>query len=119
MGYLKKIRKHLKRISCEGKREKADPRLIEELLRFLGNFWQLLLEDAVEYLETTTSGKFIEYAKFQPVFVEESVKVLSGLFQHAALSKENRERCLDILDIYAEAGWPDALELLSAMERPD
>ena len=64
MGYLKKIRKHLKRISCEGKREKADPRLIEELLRFLGNFWHLLLEDAVEYLETTTSGNLSNMLNF-------------------------------------------------------
>ena len=88
-------------------------------MKFLSDFWHLLPEDTIKYLEIATNEKKIDYSRYQAVFAEESIKILASLFQHTSLSNENRERCLDILDTYAVAGWPDALKLLSAMERPD
>ena len=117
--FVSKINKHLDRIALEVDREPWDPRLLEELVRFLTNFWYLLPEKTIDYLEKMTNEKIREYAAHQPVFAENSVKILTGLFQHTLLSKENRERCLNILDTYAMAGWSAALQLLGAMERPD
>ena len=117
--FVRKIGRHLKRIAQEANRREWNPRLIEELLKFLSDFWHLLPEDTIKYLEIATNEKKIDYSRYQAVFAEESIKILASLFQHTSLSNENRERCLDILDTYAVAGWPDALKLLSAMERPD
>lgn len=58
------------------------------------------------------------YAAGQPVLAEETLKVLSGLL-HQPLPEKEAQRCLEILDTYAMAGWPDALGLLSAMEKRD
>ena len=58
------------------------------------------------------------YVPVQPVLAEETLKVLSGLL-HQSLPEKEAQRCLDVLDTYAMAGWPDALGLLSAMEKRD
>ncbi|MBI5696959.1 MAG: hypothetical protein HZC29_00305 [Thaumarchaeota archaeon] len=50
---------------------------------------------------------------------DETVKILTGVFQQSILTVENRNRCLAILDKFAMAGWDKALDLLSSMERPD
>ena len=117
--FVNKIVKHLDRISSEVERRPWDPRLIEGLVRFLEKFWNIIPEKTVDYLEKITDEKIEGYSAYQPVFADESVKILTGLFQYPALSKENRKRCLNILDKYAMAGWDQALELLSSMERPD
>ena len=117
--FIKKISKHLDRIVSEVDRESWDPRLIEELIRFLEKFWNLLPEKTIDYLKKLINDRIKDYTAFQPVIARESVKILNGLFQHPSLSKKNRKRCLNILDTYAMAGWNEALELLSAMERPD
>ena len=117
--FVKKIEKHLERISSEVDRRPWDPRLIEHLIRFLEKFWHILPDKTIDYLEKIIGEKIEEYSAYQPVFAGESVTILTGLFQHHSLSQENRKRCLNILDKYVMAGWPEALELLSAMERPD
>ena len=114
--YVIKIQRHLDKIASEVDRQSRDERLIEELVRFLEKFWDVLPEKTIDYLEKITDEK---YSAYQAVLAEESVKILTGLFQHPLLSEENRKRCLDILDKYAMAGWKEALQLLSAMERPD
>ena len=111
-----KIERHLDRIAAEARREPYDPRLLEELVRFLEKFWTKMPGKSIECLEKITRLK--EYAAGQPVLAEESLKILSGLL-YRPLSGEETRRCLDILDVYAMAGWPDALGLLSAMERRD
>lgn len=117
--FVEKIIKHLDRISSEVERRPWDPRLIEELVRFLDKFWNIIPEKTVDYLEKITDEKIEGYSAYQPVFADESVKILTGLFQYPLLSKDDRKRCLNILDKYAMAGWDRALELLSSMERPD
>lgn len=118
--FIKKIEKHLDRISSEVDRRPLAPKLLEDLVEFLEQFWCLLPEKTIEYLEKIIIDKKIEeYSAYQPVLAKKSVKILNGLFQYHFLSLDNRKRCLNILDKYAMAGWPDALKLLSAMERPD
>ena len=117
--YVKKIKRHLDRIASEMDRPSWDARLIEVLVRFLEKFWDVLPEKTIDYLEKITDERIENYSVYQPVLAEESVRILAGLFQYPALSEENKKRCLNILDKYAMAGWPEALQLLSAMERPD
>ena len=117
--YVKKIERHLGRIASEVDRQPWDARLIEELVRFLEKFWDILPEKTIDYLKKITDGGIGNYSAYQPIFAKGSVKILTNLFQHPSLSEENRKRCLDILDKYAMAGWEEALQLLSAMERSD
>ena len=117
--YVNKIERHLDRIASEVDRQSWDPRLIEVLVRFLEKFWDILPEKTIDYLEKITGEKIERYSAYQAVLAEESVKILTGLFQHPLLYEKNRKRCLNILDKYAMAGWEEALQLLSAMERPD
>ena len=117
--YVNKIERHLDRIASEVDRQSWDPRLIEVLVRFLEKFWDVLPEKTIDYLEKITDGEIEKYSAYQSVLVEESIKILTGLFQYQLLSEANRKRCLNILDKYAMAGWKEALQLLSAMERRD
>lgn len=117
--FVKKIGRHLDRIASEVDRDSWCPRIIENLVRFLIDFWHLLPEKTIDYLEKMTDQKVKEYSASQPVFAENSVTIIAGLLQHTPLSEENRRRCLDVLDIYAMAGWYEALQLLGAMEHHD
>ena len=116
---IRKIERHMDRIVSEVEKQPMDPRLIEHLVDFLKEFWHLLPEKTIDYLEKIITEKVRLYSVSQPVFASASVKILTGIFQQPSLSKRNQERCLDILDKYSAIGWPDALQLLSAMERPD
>ena len=111
---LPKIDRHLDRIVAEIECEPCDPRLLEHLARFLGKKWEQIPK-SLEYLEKIASMKW--YSLGQPVLAEETLKVLAGL--HQPLPEKESQKCLDVLDAYAMAGWPGALELLSAMEKRD
>ena len=115
-GLLPKIERHLDRIASEIGRSPCDPRLLEELAKFLAKKWEQMPGKSLEYLEKIAGMG--EYAQVQPVLAEETLKVLSGLL-HQPLPEKEAQRCLDVLDTYAMAGWPDALGLLSAMEKRD
>lgn len=114
---LSKIEKHLDKIITEMERKPWDPRIIEELVRFLEKFWEHFPIKSIDYLEKIAKDE--NYSAFQPVFARGTVKILTGVFQQASLSTENRNRCLNILDTFAMAGWEEALNLLSSMERSD
>ena len=115
-GLLPKIERHLDRIASETERRPCDPRLLEELAKFLAKKWEQMPSKSLEYLEKIAGME--GYAAGQPVLAEETLKVLSGLL-HQPLPEKEEQRCLDVLDTYAMAGWPDALGLLSAMEKRD
>ena len=115
-GLLPKIERHLDRIASETGRSPCDPRLLEELAKFLAKKWEQMPGKSPEYLEKIAGMGW--YAAGQPVLAEETLKVLSGLL-HQPLPEKQAQRCLDVLDTYAMAGWPDALGLLSAMEKRD
>ncbi len=115
-GLLGKIAPHLDRIASETGRERWDPRLFEELVRFLEQFWQEMPAKSIEYLEKIAGVR--EYVAGQPALADGSVNVLSGLLNSPRADGET-QRCLDILDTYVMAGWPNALELVTAMEKRD
>lgn len=115
-GLLPQIERHLDRIASETGRSPCDPRLLEELAKFLAKKWEQMPGKSLEYLEKIAGMG--GYAAGQPVLAEETLKVLSGLLRQPLPEKE-AQRCLDVLDTYAMAGWPDALGLLSAMEKRD
>ena len=115
-GLLPKIERHLDRIASETERKPCDPRLLEHLVRFLGKKWEQVPSKSLEYLEKIAGME--GYSPGQPVLAEETLKILSGLL-HQPLPEKESQRCLDVLDTYAMAGWPRALELLSAMEKRD
>ena len=115
-GLLPKIERHLDRIASETDRRPCDPQLLEHLARFLGKKWEQMPSKSIEYLEKIAG--IDGYSSGQPVLAEETLKVLAGLL-HQPLPEKESQRCLDVLDTYAMAGWPDALELLSAMEKRD
>lgn len=114
---INKIMTHLDKIANEVERKPWHPKIIETLTQFLEEYWEYMPEKTLDYLEKISSVK--EYSPFQPVFARGTITVLNGIFQLPSLSKTNRNRSLAILDIFAMAGWPEALELLSVMERPD
>ncbi len=118
-AFIKKIDLHLEKIANEVDRRPWDPRIIEELVRFLEKHWNSLPEKTIDYLEKIVRPDILEYSAFQPVFADETVKILTGVFQRSTLTVENRNRCLAILDKFAIAGWDKALDLLNVMERPD
>ncbi len=60
-----------------------------------------------------------KYLEFQSWVASGTITILNGLFREGNLSIENKQHCLDVLDKFAMAGWPEALNLLSVMERPD
>ena len=113
---LDKTASHLDRIASETGREEWDPRIFEELVRFLEKFWQEMPAKSIEYLEKIAGVK--KYVASQPALAEGSVGILSGLLNSPRADGET-QRCLDILDTYVMAGWPQALELVTAMEKRD
>ena len=115
-GLPDKIAPHLDRIASETEREPCDPRLLEHLVGFLAKKWERMPRKSLEFLEKIT--RLSGYAPIQPVFAEGSVKILAGLLQQP-LPEEEARKCLDVLDTYAGAGWPKALDLLAAMEKRD
>lgn len=114
---INKIKPHLDKIAMEVERTPWHPRMIEELIRFLEEHWNYMPGKTLDYLEKIS--KVENYSPYQPVFARGTIKILNGIFQLPLLNKEDRNRCLAILDIFAMAGWPEALNLLSIMERPD
>ncbi|MHB8546549.1 MAG: NACHT domain-containing protein [Nitrosotalea sp.] len=114
---INKIKIHLDKIANEIDRKPWHPKIIETLTHFLEEYWNYMPEKTLDYLEKISSVK--EYSPFQPIFAHGTINVLNGIFQLPLLSKNDRNRSLAILDIFAMAGWPEALTLLSVMERPD
>ena len=117
--FVNKIGTHLDKIASEVDKRPWDPRLIEELIRFLEKFWQLLPDKTLDYLDKIVDEKIEGYSTFQPVFARGTIKILTGMFHDLSLSQISKNRCLSILDKFTMAGWEEALSLLSAMERPD
>lgn len=112
-----KIEPLLEKIANEVVREKWEPKMIETLVGFLKKFWKIIPKQTIGYLERIFKAK--EFSVFQPIFVRESISILTGIFQDKLLSMDDRRKCLDILDSFAEAGWDEAVRLLNMIERQD
>ena len=117
--FINKIIRNLDLIILEVDKTSMHARVLETLSRFLKKFWSYLPIKTITYLEKITCKDISNYSLYQGVYADNSIRILSELLQDADLSSTNIHRCLDILDKFAMAGWPDALKLLSEMERPD
>ena len=117
--FIKKISRHLDKIVAKVDKTPWNLKIIEELVGFLSDYWQELPQKSIEYLEKLTGDKLKEHTSTQAQIADKTIVILNGLFRHYTLDKEDKKRCLDILDNYVIAGWSEALELLSKMERTD
>ena len=117
--FINKIIRNLDLIILEVDKTPIHARVLETLSRFLKKFWSYFPIKTITYLEKITRKDISNYSLYQGVYADNSIHILSELLQDANLSSDDIHRCLDILDKFAMAGWPDALKLLSEMERPD
>ena len=115
---IPKIISHLDKIAFEIEREQWDLRIVEELVQFLEKHWQIIPDKSLEYMERISQDEK-KYLTFQPILAKGTIVILNGLFREPRLSSDKREKCLNILDKFSMVGWPEALNLLAVMERPD
>ena len=112
---IEKIGPHLDKIALEIGAVPYNPEIIETLIGFLKDYWHLLPGRALDLLEGISR---MQYASYEPVFMDGTVAALNGLFRTLPDEKD-QNRCLAVLDSYVKAGWPDAMNLLRKMGRPD
>ena len=115
---IKKIGSHLDKIAKEIEREKYNLRMIEILVRFLEKNWKYLPEKSVKYMQIISEDDK-KYLQYRSQIADGIIVILNGLFREDTLNDENKQHCLDILDKFAMAGWPEAIELFDSMERSD
>lgn len=115
---ITKISPHLDKIAFEIERDDWDLRIIEELFKFLERYWKHVPEKTINFLEKVT-GAEKKYLTFQPQISRDAIIVLNGVFREPSLPSETRKICINILDKFTKAGWPEAISLLESMERPD
>ena len=116
--YIAKIAPHLARITVLLEGPAFDLSAAEILADFFGKFWKEAPAAALAYLERAVKEHGPAVASDPPV-AESSLNALAGLLQHHSLYDSEWNRCIDVLDAFAAAGWPAALELLSEMESRD
>ena len=88
----------------------------EYTVQFLESHWGAVPDAALSCLEAIACRAGTAH---QPVLAQSTAKIISGMIERYSPGKGEWGRCLDILDVYATAGWPEIRELLAAMERPD
>ena len=88
----------------------------EYTVQFLESHWGAVPGAALSCLEAIARRAGIAH---QPVLAQSTARIISGMIERYAPGEGEWGRCLDILDVYATAGWPEIRELLAAMERPD
>ena len=116
--YIAKIAPHLARITVMLEGPAFDLSAAEILADFFGKFWKEAPAAALAYLERAVKEHGPAVASDPPV-AESSLNALAGLLQHHSLYDSEWNRCIDVLDAFAAAGWPAALELLSEMGSRD
>ena len=116
--YITKIAPHLARITDLLAGAAFDLSIAEILAGFFERFWKEAPDAALAYLEGAVKEHGDAVASDPPA-AESSLNALAGLLQHHSLYDSEWNRCVDVLDAFAAAGWPPALELLSEMGRRD
>ena len=112
---LEKIQVHLDKMSRGVRGDDGDHRILETLTDFLRKYWHLMPRRALGHLEQVAA---LPESPYQPYVMMDAVETLNGLFRELP-GEDDRRRCLSVLDRFAMAGWPPALDLLRKMERPD
>lgn len=85
-------------------------------VQFLESHWGAVPDVALSCLEAVAR---VAGTAHQPALAQSTASIISGMIERYAPGDGEWRRCLDVLDVYATAGWPEVLELLAAMERPD
>ena len=116
--YIREIEPHLDRVSSLLEEKPLDLGIAEALTSFLVKFWKEVPETALACLEKTVKIHGASAAT-EPTTANDSLGVLAGLLQYHSLYDSEWNRCIDILDMYAAAGWPMALDLLAGMGARD
>ena len=116
--YIGEIAPHLDRMASMLGGKPPDLDIAEMLTAFLEKFWRYIPEAALALLEKTAKMND-SLATFEPTIADGSLSVLAGLLRHHSLYDGEWNRCLDVLDTYAAAGWPAALDLLAKMGARD
>ena len=112
--YIRAIAPHLARMSSLLEEKPLDLDIAEPLAWFLEEFWRVVPEAALAFLEKVVQVHGVPAAS-DSVIAERSLNVLAGLLQHHSLYDGEWNRCLDVLDTYVAVGWPAALDLLAKM----
>ena len=112
---IRKIGPHLDSIAGEASANLPNLKIIEALVGFLKEHWHRMPERALDILEMISR---MPSAPYQPVLADRTIATLNGLFRTLP-GDEDQGRCLSVLDVYVRAGWPDAMDLLAKMGRPD
>ena len=94
-----------------------DLQTAEHAMQFLETRWSAAPGTALSCLEAVARNG-ADPAR-QPVLAPCTASIISGMIELYMPGDGEWERCLDVLDVYAAAGWPEILELLASMERPD
>ena len=116
--YIREIAPHLDRVSSLLEEKPLDLGIAEAFTSFLVKFWKEVPETALACLEKTSRIHGVPAAS-EPTIADDSLSVLAGLLRHHSLYDGEWNRCLDVLDAYAAAGWPAALDLLAKMGARD
>ena len=88
----------------------------EYTVQFLEPHWGAVPGEALSCLEAIARRADTAH---QPALAQSTARIISGMIERYSPGEDEWKRCLDILDVYATAGWPEIRELLAAMERPD
>ena len=116
--YIREIAPHLDRVSSLLEEKPLDLGIAEVLTSFLEKFWKDVPETALACLEKTVKIHG-DSAASEPTTADDSLSVLAGLLQYHSLYDSEWNRCIDVLDTYAAAGWPVAVDLLARMGARD
>lgn len=112
--YIRGIALHLGRVLPMLEERPFDPGIAEALAWFLEKFWKDVPETALSFLEKTVRIYGVSAAP-ESTIADSALTVLAGLLQYHSLYDGEWNRCVDVLDTYAAAGWPIALDLLASM----
>ena len=112
---LEKIQSHLVKMSREADVGRHGLQILETLTAFLKKHWHLMPGRALGHLERAAA---LPESPYQAPIMMDAVETLNELFRELP-DEDDRRRCLSVLDRFAMAGWPPALDLLRKMERPD
>lgn len=115
--YARKIRQHLDLLASLFGRGRLDLQTAEHTAQFLEEHWGEAPDAALSCLEAIARGG--PGLAHQPVLAQCTASIVSGMIERYMPGDDEWRRCLDVLDVYAAAGWPEVLSLLAAMERPD
>lgn len=103
---LHKVQPALNKTGMEIVLRPFQPKVVEHLISFLKLFWVYMPDKLLQYLERIAEEK--QYSIYNVAIKDGSMNILQGMIQMKTITKHRREKCLNILDAFAMAGWDEA-----------